>query len=91
MEVLQGVERSPNPDEARSKLQSFLAAVPILPLSPAVAQRCAQLRETLRVQGKRVHPRALDLINAAIALEHDLTLVTRNVDDYEDVPGLRLR
>lgn len=61
MEVLQGVERSPNADEARAKLQDFLTAVPILPLSRPVAQRCAKLRETLRAQGKRVHSRALDL------------------------------
>ena len=39
---------------------------------------------------KRVKARALDLINAAIALEHDLTLVTRNVRDYQDIPGLHL-
>ena len=84
------IDRSPDPDEARAKLQAFLAAVPILPLSPAVAQRCAQLRETLRLQRKRVHSRALDLINAVVALEHDLPLVTRNVDDYQDIPSLRL-
>jgi predicted nucleic acid-binding protein len=28
---------------------------------------------------------------AATALEHNLTLVTRNVRDYAEVPGLRLR
>lgn len=27
---------------------------------------------------------------AATAIEHDLTLVTRNVDDFSDVPGLQL-
>jgi len=27
---------------------------------------------------------------AATAIEHELTLVTRNVADYGDVPGLRL-
>ena len=34
--------------------------------------------------------RALDLLNAAIAVEHDLTLVTRNVEDYKDIPDLNL-
>ena len=45
---------------------------------------------TLEKEQKRVKSRALDLINAAIALEHDLTLVTRNVEDYQDIPDLKL-
>jgi predicted nucleic acid-binding protein len=34
--------------------------------------------------------RALDLLIAAPALEHQLTLVTRNLGDYNDIPGLDL-
>ena len=90
MEVFQGVERSANQTDAQAKLQAFLAGVPVLPFSFAVAERCARLRETLRKQRKRVHSRALDLINAATALEYGLTFVTRNVDDYKDLPGLKL-
>ncbi len=60
------------------------------PLLSCVAERCPLLRETLRSQGRRVNSRALDLMNAATALEHGLTLVTRNVDDYKDIPGLSL-
>ena len=48
------------------------------------------LREQLKIEQKRVKSRALDLMNAAIALEHDLTLVTRNVEDCQDIPGLEL-
>ncbi len=32
----------------------------------------------------------LDSITAATAFEYDLTLVTRNTADYDDIPGLRL-
>jgi predicted nucleic acid-binding protein len=39
---------------------------------------------------KAVKARALDLMNAAIALEHDLILVTRNIEDYKDIPDLKL-
>ena len=90
MEAYQGVLRSPDPEEAQSKLRAFVDAVPVLPLSAAVAQRCAHLRETMRRQGKRVNARALDLIIASTALEYDLTLVTRNTEDYADVPDLKL-
>jgi predicted nucleic acid-binding protein len=90
MEAYQGVVRSPNPKEARAKFQIFRRSVPVLPFSLSVAKRCAELREQLKTEQKRVKSRALDLINAAITLEHDLTLVTRNVDDYQDIPGLEL-
>ena len=90
MEAYQGVIRSPNQQEARAKFQTFRRSVPVLPFSLSVAKRCAALREQLRSEQKRVKSRALDLINAAIALEHHLTLVTRNVEDYHDIPGLEL-
>ena len=90
MEAYQGTLRSPNPAGAQARLQTLANTVPVLPLSIAVAQRCARLREWLRTRGRRVRPRALDLLIAATALEYQLTLVTRNVDDYRDIPGLEL-
>jgi predicted nucleic acid-binding protein len=90
MEIYQGVERTPNPRRTAEQIAAFLENVPVVPFSLAVARRCAKLREELRRQGKRVSSRALDLIVAATTLEHDLTLVTRNCDDYRDVPGLKL-
>jgi predicted nucleic acid-binding protein len=87
MELYQGVLRG-TADAAQ--LQAFIETVPPLPISVAVAQRCAQLRETLAAQSRRVRPRALDLLIAATALEYGLTLVTANTDDYRDIPGLAL-
>lgn len=90
MEVYQGVERSPTLEDVQAKWVAFLVGVPVLPFSRSVARRCARLREELKCQGKRVSARALDLIIAATALEHNLTLVTRNTKDYTDIPGLKL-
>ena len=89
IEVYQGVYRrqSSAADEA---LAQALTLKPVLPVTLAVAERCARLRESLRRQGRRVDSRAMDLIIAATALEHDLTLVTRNVTDYQDITGLKL-
>lgn len=90
LEVYQGVFRSPDPEEAQEKLEAFLESIVILPLSLPIARRCAQLRHHLKQHGKRVNPRAFDLIVAATALDHDLSLVTRNTADYADIPDLDL-
>jgi tRNA(fMet)-specific endonuclease VapC len=90
MEAYQGVLRSPQPASARKKFEAFLETVPVLPFSVAGAKRCAQMRETLHKEGKRLKARALDLMTAAIALEHSLILVTRNVEDFKDIRGLKL-
>lgn len=90
MEVYQGVVRDPKHAEALAHFERFLDGVPIVPLSLAVARRCATLRETLKQQKKKVNSRALDLIIAATALEHNLVLVTRNTSDYHDIPNLKL-
>jgi predicted nucleic acid-binding protein len=80
MEAFQGVGRSPQPEQAHGKFQAFAESVLILPVSFAVAEQS---------QNKRVHSRTLDLIIAATALEHDLPLVTRNTEDYQDVAADR--
>jgi tRNA(fMet)-specific endonuclease VapC len=90
MEVYQGVLRSPAPEQAQIELEDLLQDIPVLPLTPSIARRCAAIRETLRGQGRVVRSRALDLLIAATALEHQLTLVTRNLGDYDDIPGLAL-
>jgi tRNA(fMet)-specific endonuclease VapC len=90
MEAFQGIYQSPDPQKAREKFETFLTGVLILPFSFAVAERCARLRRTLKNQNKRVNSRALDLIIAATALEYDLALVTRNTDDFKDIPDLSL-
>lgn len=90
MEAFEGIVRDPNPAEARAKFDRFLAGVPVLPFSEAVAETCARLRHALRRQNKRVNSRALDLVNAGTALHYGLTFVTRNFEDYDDIPGLLL-
>jgi tRNA(fMet)-specific endonuclease VapC len=90
MEAFQGVTRSPHPQEANAKFRSFAKSIPVLPLSLAVAERCARLREALKSQNKRVNSRALDLLIAATALEYDLTLVTANSKDFADIPDFPL-
>jgi predicted nucleic acid-binding protein len=88
MEVYQGVVRDPQPVRTEEDLRALTERLPIVPVSTGVAERCARLREALRTEGRRVNSRALDLLIAATAMHHNLTLVTRNVEDYKDIPEL---
>lgn len=90
MEKLQGRLRSPDAEAVIEKLNAFLRDVPVLAFSTEAARRFERLRHSLAQQGKRIRPRALDLMTAAIALEHSLTLVTRNTSGYDDIPVLML-
>lgn len=56
----------------------------ILPVDRRIAERWGQLCAT----AGRPLP-AIDSLLAATALEHDLTLVTRNLTDF-DLPGIRI-
>ena len=57
----------------------------ILVISTDVADRWGRLQ----CQVKRTLP-AIDSLIAATALHHDMTLVTRNINDFSDCPGLEV-
>ena len=64
----------------------LLEALPSIPFGSAEAQRAAYLRTKLSRMGKPIGP--YDLLIAATALEHQLTLVTHNVREFRRVEGL---
>jgi tRNA(fMet)-specific endonuclease VapC len=57
---------------------------PVLEFGAEVASRYEQLRRS------KVRIGAMDLKIAAIALAHDALLLSRNLRDYQKVPGLRV-
>jgi predicted nucleic acid-binding protein len=65
-------------------VRTLLQAMTSLPVDDQVAERAGQLR--------RMHAiRLPDALIAATALEHRLTLATRNARDFSGVKGLHLR
>ena len=69
-------------------IADLLQEVDVLDFDAACAQQFGQVRGTLLRQGMSV-PTA-DLMIASAALAHNLTLVTHNTADYQNIPGLRL-
>ena len=90
METFQGTLRTLDPAATQARFEILIDAVSVLPFTAAEARRCARIRESFRERGHRVNAWARDSMIAATAIEHDLTLVTRNTRDYRAVPGLNL-
>lgn len=86
-ELLFGVAKRPDAKTLRAAVDELLAAIDILPWTSATARRYATLRAELERRGRPLG--ALDLMVAAHAAEHDMTLVT-NHGAFRAVAGLRL-
>ena len=70
------------PYEGLSQVIEGAAKIRVLPFPPSAISRYLELRKRLPRLGK------LDLSIAAIVLEHQATLVTRNRRDFDHVPAL---
>lgn len=66
------------------RIRRLLAPMIDLPVDAAIAERAGRLRRTGSI-------RLPDALIAATALEHRLTLVTRNQRDFAGVKALKLR
>lgn len=64
-------------------LKNFLSDSLIFDLTPAIKNRTAELRKTLSIK-------LPDSIIAATALVEDLTLITRNTQDFKKCSGLKV-
>ena len=90
VELMEGILGSRRQPALQQGFAQFLQGVGIIDLDRAIADRAATIRLDLRRQERQVNERALDILIVATAIEHGLTLVTRNTRDYADIPGLRL-
>ena len=79
-EIVFGLTRVEKPG-LLPRFETFLLRVQVLDVTPLIARRAAQLRGGLGARGM-VRSQA-DMLIAATAQAHALTLVTRNVRDFE--------
>ncbi|MCC6454396.1 MAG: type II toxin-antitoxin system VapC family toxin [Caldilineaceae bacterium] len=87
-EILEGIYYGREPKRQEQIFRAFLQATPILPLMESSMERFAHIRGGLRAQGQLIGD--ADILIAAIALDHDLTLVTQNVSHFRRIPNLTL-
>ncbi|MGB4116896.1 MAG: type II toxin-antitoxin system VapC family toxin [Polaromonas sp.] len=86
-ELLYGIAYNPQ-FKLRGVLERLLAMLPKLPLDSAIVAKAALVRADLRRRGLPIGP--YDLLIAATALEHGLTMVTHNAREFERVSGLQV-
>ncbi|MGI8643565.1 MAG: type II toxin-antitoxin system VapC family toxin [Thermomicrobiales bacterium] len=87
-EVLEGAYRSSDPPRQLQTYGRFFSGYSVLDVTAPIADRFAEIRARLRRQGNMIAD--MDLLIAATALVHDLTLLTGNARHFSHVPGLRL-
>ena len=70
-------------DSERQDLEAFFTAAPILPLSDMILDQAVHLRQQQKMT-------LGDSLIGATAMVYNLTLVTRNTDDFDWINGLSL-
>jgi toxin FitB len=70
-------------DGEREHFEAFFADARVLPLSQPVLDEAVRLRQERKIK-------LGDFLVAGTALLYDLTLVTRNVDDFAGIDDLRI-
>lgn len=88
-ELYEGAYYARDAADALAGLHRFLEGVVLLPATPPIMETFAVVRGGLTRQLRR-QVGDMDLLIAATALTHDLTLLTRNLRDFQHVPRLRL-
>lgn len=88
-ELLYGIEKSKSPKQ-RERFDSLLRDLQmvILPVTPAVIRRFIAIKIQLETGGKKLED--FDLLIAATAIAHNLTLITGNKKHFFRIRGLSL-
>lgn len=83
-----GVHKSSDPAKNQQALEQFLVPFPFLDFEYDAALAYGSIRAYLEAQGTPIG--SLDMLLAAQARAHNLTMVTNNVKEFARVPHLRI-
>lgn len=87
-ELYSGAYKHPNPARLLALIADLLQEVAVLDFDSHCAEQFGKVQGGLLKQGITVPE--TDLMIAAVAVVHNLTLVTHNAADYQNITGLRL-
>lgn len=87
-ELFEASFNSPNPQAHLANVRSLLGNADVLPVTEPIMSRFAEIRAHLRRRGQMISD--FDIIIGSTALEHDLTVLTRNIRHFQRIPDLRI-
>lgn len=87
-ELYYGIEKNNSHQRNLSALERFLEPLTIVDFTLEAAKKAAKVRSFLEKQGTPIG--VYDLQIAAIALSHNMMLLTNNTREFERVKGLKL-
>ena len=87
-ELFYGALKSARPVENLRKQQEFLQTFDSLPFDDRAADEYGRIRARLEKAGTPIGPN--DLLIAAIAIAHDVTVVTHNLGEFKRVEGIKV-
>ncbi len=87
-ELWEGAYFSRDAKRSQETLEGFLSGVDILGLDEEICKRFGQLRGSMRKRGQTIGD--FDLLIAATALRHNLTLLANNRKHFEVIAGLEI-
>ena len=87
-ELYHGATKYDLPTRRKVMLDAFLRPFQSIPFDSACVPEYARIRDDLERRGQIIGGN--DLMIAAIALTHDLTVVTHNCGEFHRVPDLRV-
>lgn len=87
-ELAYGAHRSQYPEKNLQTLGLFFSQFDSIPFDDRAVDAYGRIRAELSKRGQLIGP--MDLMIAAIAFAHDLTLITRNVREFERIAGLKI-
>jgi tRNA(fMet)-specific endonuclease VapC len=85
-ELFYGAEISTKREENLKRIDTFIASLIVLTCDAHTGRKFGEVKGKLRAKGKPIPEN--DIWIAAVALQHDLTLVTRD-KHFDHVDGLR--
>lgn len=87
-ELVYGALKSNDPIRHLLLTNTFLASIPELPFDQLCANEYGEIRARLTKQGQVISSN--DMMVAATAVVHNLTLVTHNTREFARIPNLQL-
>ncbi len=88
-ELYYGARRSDNPEKSFSAVNSLLKSIPILEFDNRAALKAGDIQAELMDIGKPVN--ILDALIAGVVITNKEVLLTRNIDHFGRIKGLRCR